>query len=207
MSETIADLMLRIERVTPDGGSWCTVQKSQTLAALIVALRPQRVLEIGVWMGGSMIPMLLALQHLQQGSGIAIDPWSATASIADQNAENRAWWSAVDHERAYNVFRDRLAKHNLHELCVVIRKPSDDVAPIDADLTHIDGNHAIQAERDVARFAPRIPVGGILVLDDLDWDGGHVRTARRTAHELGFVDMYPLGTGLVLRRERRVDPA
>ncbi len=42
---------------------------------------------------------------------------------------------------------------------------------------------------------------GILVLDDLTWAGGHVQQARDVAIDLGFRDLYPLGTGVVMRRE------
>lgn len=204
MSETLADLMLKIERATPEGGDWCSVAKSQQLAAIIVAYRPKRVLEIGVWMGGSMIPMMMALQHLGSGQGIAIDPWAASASVVGQRDDNVSWWQSVDHDAAYQKFQSRLVKYNLHEICVTIRKPSDEAAPISADIVHIDGNHAAQAVRDVERFAAEMPLGGILILDDLDWDGGHVRSARHVAHQLGFVDAYPLGTGLVMiRRDPR----
>lgn len=200
MSETLADLMLRIERVTPEGGEWCSVQKAQALAALVVALRPQRVIEIGVFRGGSMIPMLLALQHLNTGMGVAIDPWAASASVEGQSGDNAAWWAKCDHEAVFNSFRDRLARHKLLDLCVIVRRPSDEAPPMGSDLLSIDGNHGEQAVRDVERFASRVSLGGILALDDLDWDQGHVRRAHARAKELGFVDMYPLGTGIVMRR-------
>lgn len=200
MSESLADLMLRIERVTPEGGTWCTVEKAQTLAAIVVALRPQRIVELGVWQGGSLIPMLLALQHLQIGMGVAIDPWAAPASVVGQTEENKKWWNAVDHEAAFEVFRARLARHKLLDLCAIVRRTTDEAPPMGSDLLHVDANHGEQAIRDVERFAPRVSIGGILVLDDLDWEGGHVRRAHAVAKTLGFVDMYPLGSGVAMRR-------
>ena len=54
--------------------------------------------------------------------------------------------------------------------------------------------------RDVVRFGKKVVPGGILVLDDLDWAGGHVQAARDVAVHLGFRSLYPLGTGIVMQR-------
>lgn len=60
---SLRSLLDEIARCLPEGGEWCTLDKAETLAAMIVAARPRLVVEIGVWEGGSLIPMLLALQH------------------------------------------------------------------------------------------------------------------------------------------------
>lgn len=81
------------------------------------------------------------------------------------------------------------------------RSRSDDATPPEGiDLLHIDGNHTEQALRDVDRYASNVIIGGMLVLDDLDWEGGGVQKAKARAMELGFFELYPLGTGLVLQR-------
>ena len=195
------ELLAEIERVLPDGGAWCKPDKAHTLASIIVGLRPQLVVEIGVWMGGSLIPMLLALGHVRQGRAIAIDPWAKGASVVGQDGENAQWWGAVDHEAAYRKFLARLELHELTSLCTVRRVPADQCEPDECQLLHIDGNHGPQAVRDVERFAPHVTPGGILVLDDLDWAGGHVSQARTRAGELGFIELYPLGTGIVMQRQ------
>ena len=117
------DLFAELERITPEGGDWCTVKKSQTLAALVVALQPQTVIEIGVWHGGSCIPMCLALRYVGgPGRMIAIDPWKPEASIADQGETNARWWGATDHEDAYRVFVSRLERHGI-TICSIERRP------------------------------------------------------------------------------------
>jgi predicted O-methyltransferase YrrM len=192
---------------TREPSAWPSLEKCQVLASLIIGLRPDRVVEIGVWRGCSIIPQLLALRCLGAGQGVAIDPWSADASIAGQTDEaNIAWWGQQQaHDEALEVFRSRLIHLELASVCRIIRLRSDDVdldALGDFSMLHIDGNHADQAVRDVDRYARRLPVGGVLVMDDLGWTDGHVQRAYELAKEIGFVDRYPLGTGCVLTRAR-----
>lgn len=198
---TVRELLDEIARALPDGGDWCSLEKAETLASIVVGLRPSLIVEIGVWMGGSLIPMMLAQKHAGRGFACAIDPWSPDASVAGETEKNAAWWTSVDHEAALACFRARLDKHALAERCRIFRNRSDDVEPfVGIDLLHVDGNHREQAFRDVDRFAPGINIGGILVLDDVGWDGGHVQRAYARAVELGFAELYPLGTGVVMQR-------
>lgn len=199
-----------------EGGDWCDVIKAQTLVAMILGLRPRLICEVGVWTGGSFVPMLLALAavHAIEGSdagsgagrsepgrGLAIDAWSIDASCAGQEGQNLAWWGAQSHDQAKATFLSRLRQHGLEDLCDVVHRRSDDVdPPARIDLLHLDGNHGEQAVRDVERFASRVEVGGILVMDDLAWLGGHVQRARDRALEIGFRRLFPLGTGEVLQR-------
>jgi predicted O-methyltransferase YrrM len=195
--------MNEIEAVTPDGGDWCSIDKATTLAALIVSLRPTTVVEIGVFLGGSAIPMLLALRAVGAGRLVAIDPWSTDAALAAENDENAAWWRSIDFESIYDRFHARLVRHGVAGICDVRRAKSDDVdPPVTIDLLHVDGSHTEQAIRDVQRFASRVLFGGFCVLDDLNWQGNGVRRAHALARQMGFVDRYELGTGVVMQRVR-----
>jgi len=197
------ELYAEIERVLPDGGAWCSVERAATLASIVVALRPRIICEIGVWLGGSLIPMLLAAKHIGAGRAIAIDPWSPEASAADQDDVNAQWWKNADHDAAYRKFMARLKLHDLEHLCSICRMPSDQYEPThDIDLLSLDGNHGPQAVRDIERFASRVTLGGILALDDIGWSGDHVYRAQRRAVELGFRDLYQLGSGVVMQRRR-----
>jgi Methyltransferase domain len=212
------EILAEIERHLPEGGAWCSLVRAQALASLVLALRPRRIVEIGCWMGGSAIPMLLALRYLHttiddetklplvpdaEGRLLTIDPWSPDASIRGLDDVNRKWWGNVDHDHAYRVFCERLGRHGVGGWCDIERKRSDDVAPFSViDLLNVDGNHSEQAIRDVERFAPSVPVGGILALDDVGWSGGHVATAKQTALAMGFAERYRIGTGVIMQRVR-----
>lgn len=201
------DLRREIEEAAPEGGDWCSADKAVQLASLVLEHRPQVVVELGVWMGGSALPIAIALRHLGVGQLVAIDAWSTEASVAGQEGVNAAWWQSVGvegHERARLTFLRRLKKHAIGEhCCEVLRLRSEDAAvPSVIDMLHHDANHGPQVVADVDRWAPSVRVGGLLILNDLGWPGGHVRRARDRAIALGFVDQYPLGTGCVMQRVR-----
>lgn len=203
-------LFQEIEKIVHEGGEWCTAEKATVLASLVVSLRPRVVVELGVWMGGSAIPMAMALKAVNYGQLIAIDAWAPEASVAGQDDLNARWWgetvAAAGHERAYQDFVARLQKHAIGERCVVRRQATDraDVPPR-IDILHHDANHGPQAVLDIERWAPAVRIGGLLVIDDLNWGGGHVVRARDRARELGFVELYALGTGCVMQRTRMAD--
>ena len=191
-----------------DGAGWCSLEKATTLAGIIFGLRPAIVVELGVWMGGSAIPMAIALRQIAAGCLIAVDAWSAEASVAGQEEVHSTWWGEKmgqdGHARAYATFMARLQAHSITaERCTVIRKRTDEaVVPAVIDVLHHDANHGPQAVADIERWAPAVRAGGLLVIDDIGWAGGHVVRARDRALELGFVELYPLGTGCVMQRVR-----
>ena len=192
-----------------EGVGWCSFDKAVTLVSIIWALRPAVVVELGVWMGGSAIPMGIALRALGMGQLLAVDTWSAAVSVEGQeDPKHRAWWGETmgnqGHDRAYATFLTRLVNHDITaERCLVLRQRTDEaVVPRSIDVLHHDANHGPQAVADIDRWAPAVRVGGMLVIDDLDWAGGHVTRARDRALELGFIELYPLGTGCVMQRVR-----
>lgn len=210
----LGQVTAEIEGAMRSNVGWCSLEKATTLAAIIVALRPKVVVELGVWMGGSAIPMAIALRAVGSGQLVAVDAWSAAASVSGQEAEKHLkWWGATmgetGHTRAFETFLQRLKRHDIPpERCVVRRQRTDEAdVPPTIDLLHHDANHGPQVMDDIERWAPSIRVGGLLVLDDLDWVGGHVARARDRALELGFVELYPLGTGCVMQRVRAISPA
>jgi predicted O-methyltransferase YrrM len=208
----LSNTMAEIQESLREGGEWCDLQKAHALAAIVAGLRPRVVCEIGVWMGGSLLPMAIAMRSvstIERAGGrtpeprriVAIDPWAASESCVGQAGADEAWWRSVDHDAALAVFRARLDHHGVRDLVEIVRLPSGGApVPEGIGLLHVDGNHAEQAVRDVERFAPAVSAGGILVLDDLSWSGGHVAAARDAAREMGFATLYPLGTGVVMQR-------
>lgn len=201
------ELRKEIERAASEGGDWCSPDKAIQLAALVIEHQPQEIVELGVWKGGSAIPMAIALRQLGTGCLTAIDAWSTKASVSGQDAANAAWWQSVGdqgHEGARQIFLARLKKHAIPaDRCIVIQTRSDEASvPKVIDMLHVDANHGPQAVDDVKRWASALRVGGLLILNDLGWAGGHVQRARDLAINMGFVEQYPLGTGCVMQRVR-----
>lgn len=203
----LPSLCVELEEAVSPGVGWCSLEKASTLASIIMTLRPRVVVELGVWMGGSAIPMALALRTLGSGQLLAVDAWSVETSVAGQVEIHRKWWGTMGesgHQHAFEVFLSRLRKYGISPERCTVRRQQTHVAtvPPSIDLLHHDANHGPQVVADIERWSPTIRVGGMLVLDDLDWAGGHVLRARDRALELGFVELYPLGTGCVLQRVR-----
>lgn len=195
-----------------DGVGWCSLDKATTLASMVWGLRPSVVVELGVWMGGSALPLAIALRELGAGQLVVVDAWAAEVSVEGQDEpKHLKWWGETmgesGHDRAYNVFVKRLKKHGItSERCqVLIQRTAEAEVPPLIDILHHDANHGPQAVDDIERWTPAIRVGGLLVIDDLDWAGGHVMRARDRALELGFIELYPLGTGCVMQRVRAPD--
>ena len=202
-SKSLGQIFNEIERCLPEGGDWCDLHKAHTLAALVLSTHPKVVVEIGVWMGGSLVPMLIALREVGGGKAVAIDPWNAGVSVRGESEKNATWWGGVDHDKAFDRFGARLIKHGLTQFCEIQRTPSDDASvPPSIDILHVDGSHTEQAVRDVDRFCPAVKVGGFAILDDVQWAGGAVVRAVAHAELLGFESIYPLGTGVVMQRRR-----
>src|SRR6185295_786237 len=104
---------------------------------------------------------------------IAIDPWTQAASIAGEEPANIEWWGKVDHDQAYQDFYERVQRHELGSIVEIWRKPSDECTPPQTiDILHVDGNHTEQAIRDVERFGKNVRIGGLMMLDDLEWSSG-----------------------------------
>ena len=197
------NLFSQIE-VLPMIGDWCPLDKAKTLAAMVLALRPAVVVEIGVWRGSSLLPMALALKELGRGQIVGVDPYSAAASVQGQvnPADAQFWGQSAPHEAIFNEFMGRLDQYQLHDQVRLVRKTSNEVVPPDMDLFHCDGNHGEQATRDIQRYSAKVRQGGFVVLDDLDWAGGAVGVGAQWLVGNGFKELYKLGTGAVYQRLR-----
>lgn len=191
----------QIERVLPTLAGWCAMSKATDLAATVLALRPNTVVEIGVFGGRSLIPMAMACHAVGAGKVIGIDPWSQQASAEGYEGKNKEWWGALNHEGVYQHFLTAVDSLGLRDRVEIIRAKSDDAAPPSCiDLLHVDGQHTDQALRDVERFAPKVRIGGFVFTDDDDWDGGGPAAACQRLLELGFVPLYKSGTGTAFQR-------
>lgn len=177
-----------ISTTIPTMDGWTSLPKACALASLTLAIKPISACEIGIWAGRSLLPVAMAMKTIGSGIITGIDPYSPQESAKGEFGENEKWWAAQDHlaikeKFTHFVLRFDLGKHVRH-----IHKPSDevDLKGFKFELLHIDGSHTDQAVRDAERFGALVPIGGVAVLDDLNWVGGGVLRAIDTLEELGF---------------------
>jgi predicted O-methyltransferase YrrM len=152
---------------------WCSPQKALMLYSLVREYRPSTVVEIGVYGGRSLAPIAAALNDNREGEVWGIETWSgAEATRHRHNLGNDLWWSVVDLARIKRDFLSFVLEHDLHERVHVVEAPSGRAGVLfdRIDLLHIDGNHSSFASaQDVVTYLPRIPAGGIIVFDDINW--------------------------------------
>lgn len=180
---------------------WCSIPKAEAMASSVLAIRPETVVEVGVWTGKSCVPLALSCAYNHFGKVVAIDPWSHDASVTGQTGANLDWWNSVNHDEIYNIFISEINRLNLNAYVQVNRAKSDDVEPPpNIGVLHIDGNHSEQAIRDVERYAPNVILGGFTFCDDIHWDGGGVNIAVQRLTKLGFKHLYDIGDGGMFQR-------
>lgn len=199
-------LLKSVDESVVECTGWCSREKARTLALLVLALKPNVVVEIGVFAGKSAIPMALALKHLDHGEIVCIDPWENKAASEGYVGDNHEWWSnRVNMDSIYKSFMVNVVKFQVTKYMNIKREKSDSVTPPDnISLLHVDGSHTIQALKDVQRFAVKVIRGGVVVMDDIDWtnDGeAHVSKAVDWLKENGFMELFKIGTGAVYMRE------
>ncbi len=198
------DLFETIRQEQPRVPGWCTQVKAMTLASLVVGLRPSVSTEIGVYGGSSLIPLLLAHKWIGSGLVYAIEPWDREEAMKVQTTTaDVEWWSTQDYAKLFDDFMALVKRLGVQDYLRLIRKPSKRADPMPGcSLMHLDGGHDASAIQDVVRFAPHVVVGGVAVLDDLEWQGGAVTRAALRLEQLGFKKLYPLETGGVWQRVR-----
>lgn len=181
---------------------WCTEAKAVTLASIVIALRPEVSVEIGIYGGKSFFPIALAHKAINFGVAIGIDPWDTDVAIREQTCDvDREWWGNVNMAKLHGDFIRLLGDHKLDKYSKIIRKESRLVEPPNLiGLLHVDGSHSDTALMDMMRFAPRVAKGGFLVTDDTTWTGGGVARGEDHIRKLGFVRHYILETGAVFQR-------
>ena len=162
---------------------WCTPEKARDLMRTVLEEKPKVVVEIGVFAGKSLFALGAAMEEIKSdGKVYGIEPWNNVACAQGYDLEdpNRKWWEGLNMgqiERAFYAVRTYL---NLGERVVVLKTKSSNAvekfrelhrAGTPIDLLHIDGNHSEEASTsDVDLFMPLVKPGGVVFMDDLNWD-------------------------------------
>lgn len=152
---------------------WCSEYKASTLMDLVWFMRPQTVVEIGVFGGKSLVPMAFAVKALNNGGVVyGIDPWSSIASAEGQDGDNKDYWGTLDHDAILSGLQQKIEQFNLSDQIELIRATSEEAQPIEnIDILHIDGNHSDDASYfDAIKWVPLVRRGGMIIFDDITWE-------------------------------------
>ncbi|MBI2743540.1 MAG: class I SAM-dependent methyltransferase [Chlamydiales bacterium] len=160
----------------PSLHGWCTVEKAISFIDLVLEVKPEICVEVGVFGGSSIFPVASALQFLGKGVVVAIDPWDKGETIKNMDPEAAAahvnWWSKVNFDRIYASYLGMVKMFGLEEQCITIRSTSERAAPIlnKIDILYLDGNHSEAGfTRDVQLYLPKVRSGGYIWINDTLW--------------------------------------
>lgn len=152
---------------------WATLAKATRLAELVIELKPDVTVELGVFGGRSFFPMALAHRFIGKGMVIGFEPWKNSAAMEGYDGENSKYWSAVDMNAIQLAFIAEWRRLDLAGWIKPVQVKSDDAVPPEGiGLLHLDSQHTPKAIMELEKFVPKLTANGVVVLDDLHWLNG-----------------------------------
>lgn len=167
------DLRQQIETETPIMDGWTSLGRCFEMAQLVLEHLPKVVVEIGTFGGKATLPIALALRHAGCGKIYTIDPHHVAPCVEGDNEANNNWWKGLNMDEIHSKVIQWIWRLGLEQIVIPIRARSQDVPELfpSACFALIDGNHSEEAScRDVNNYVPRVKSGGLIFLDDTDWD-------------------------------------
>lgn len=166
--------VMNVHPVVYDG--WCSKEKAAIFMDLILDIKPNVCVEIGIYGGATFFPIVSTLKFLGHGIAYAVDPWDTFECIRYLDPildeTNRNWWVNVGVERLYDVFLGVLSKYQLGKHAIVLRRTSAQAASLidSIDFLHLDGNHTeVATTNDVELYLPKVRSGGYICINDTLW--------------------------------------
>jgi predicted O-methyltransferase YrrM len=152
---------------------WCSPSKSLLLYDMARQHKPGTVVEIGIYGGRSIVPLAAALRDNGHGQVYGIETWSGSAATSYRtNIANDFWWMNIDFPKIKGDFLQFVVAHGLQDTIRVVEAASDRCGGLfdRIDMLHIDGGHSTYgAAQDVVNYVSKVPAGGIIVYDDINW--------------------------------------
>lgn len=172
----VEEMKQNVIRNLPALEGWCSKEKANEFIDLVLQVKPETYVEIGVFGGSSVYPVASALKFLEHGVLIAIDPWDKIECIKYfdpiEDAEHLKWWGNLSINYIYYAYLNMLKKYDLEDYVTTIRSTSETaVEHIDAiDILYIDGNHSEEVScLDVRLYLPKVRPGGYVWYNDALW--------------------------------------
>jgi cephalosporin hydroxylase len=177
-SDIVEDLLkYNALRLTHSVYGWCSDEKALAFVDLVLDVKPDVCVEIGVSGGASLFPVALALKSLGKGIAIGIDPWDNVESARGYDPETEAadygFWSTVDVRGMLRSFCDGVRDYRLSGHCLPIVSTSERAAALidQIDILYIDGDHSEEGSAlDVELYLPKVRAGGYIWMNDVIWE-------------------------------------
>lgn len=173
----------RLHRLMPPDffGGGCPLEKSYLMCQLAKTLHAKTYVELGVYRARSFFPPALVMQGCG-GKAYGVDPYTKDDALEKDLAPEvkdclDTVISNMDFEEVLGGVRKTIQDLGLEDTVELLRMPSAQAAAyfrdagIAIDMLHIDGNHDTRfVMQDVELYAPLVAAGGIVVMDDTNWN-------------------------------------
>ncbi|MGC4006335.1 MAG: class I SAM-dependent methyltransferase [Pirellulales bacterium] len=165
---------------------WCTPKKAAALAQSIYDIRPNLVVEIGIFGGRSLLPIAVSMKYLGQGVVYGIEPWSNSVAVeVPTNPTNDEWWSTVDLNAVKRACFEHLLKYDVIGQAKILECRSTEAFMFlngKIDMIHVDGNHSAEQALDDVKIAYNAVMSrGHIWMDDIRWES--VKPAMRFLYD------------------------
>jgi hypothetical protein len=146
-------------------------EKTSLLMDLIRMIQPELSVEIGVFLGSSILPILSVVKYLQNGTVAAVDAWSNAEAVKNLEYDDPqySFWSQVCMETAYQTFVSKLKTLSLQNRCTIFRTTSETAAQFfeTIDFIHFDGNDSEKGLlQDLRFYLPQVKSRGYILLSN-----------------------------------------
>lgn len=174
--EEEAALKFHVVSYLPTLEGWCSKEKAVEFIDFILLEKPKTWVEIGVFGGSSIFPVISTFKHLNEGKVFAIDPWDKIECLKyfDPVLESSdlRWWGNLNMNQIYHSFLSMMKRFQLEKFCTVIRKTSEfainEIPEI--DVIYMDGNHSEEPSlQDAKIYLPKVRTGGFIWFNDAQW--------------------------------------
>jgi|TARA_R110002096_G_scaffold295909_1_gene490222 predicted O-methyltransferase YrrM len=178
-AEARAAIKVDLERF--DG--WCGCEKATKLFDTIIDLNPSLIVEVGVYGGRSLVVMATAALYLDHSCKVfGFDTWDVNHSLehlmpleSASDREAKEYWVTQNPRAIYDEMMRRLSDHEMMAEVIPVCEESANASGLflndSIDMLHLDANHSEWAStRDVLLWVPKVRSGGIVCLDDTNFD-------------------------------------
>jgi len=174
-AEGIIELFVREDAVNLSSSvyGWCSDEKAMAFAELVLEVKPDVCVEIGVFGGKSLLPVAAALKALGKGVIIGIDPWDNEIAMQSFDpileASDYNYWGQMNFKELYLPYAKSLRENKLNDHVITFVTPSEAAAPHipPIDILYIDGSLTEKASiQDVSLYLPRVLSGGYIWINN-----------------------------------------
>lgn len=165
-----------IRKGLEDLEGWCWEEKAERMYDLIRQEQPDTLVEVGVYGGRSLVPMLVGARDNGKGWVYGVDAWdNDVATTVPYGEDNNTFWANDDLGRVKTKLYRFLAEHDLARYGHILELSGEEALPLfrpkSIDFLHIDASHSVLDEaRDVTGYLMKLKTDGILIIDDTDRD-------------------------------------